>query len=138
MERYKLRWNDLEEIYDVYDTDCQMPTDQIRKVGKVTPAALSTLIAKLMLHSTKTQMTLSDSFFQLSDELADDFQDYVSVLSHHQTKRLDKVSEKFEEFEDAIDSTLGKVASTLGQFVATMEETTRSLPRAIIKEQPPK
>ena len=136
MARYKIRWNDLTDVYDVYDFQSREdnPSADPVIVGKITPRALSTLVSKLMLHSSKTNVTLSDSFMQLSDELAADFQEYVAVLSSHRTKELDKVQESIAEFKDVTADVVSKFSGMMGELAATVESVTDSLPKAIYRD----
>lgn len=132
MIRYKLRWNDLREWYDVYDTQHSYNPSLLPEVkGHITQEALSAILSKLILHSQTTNQTLSDSFLQLADEVTADFQDYVAIMTGHKQTELQSISKELKEFSQTFAQTMMEGRESFEQLLLQIERAKDSLPKAI-------
>ena len=146
--RYHLEWNRMRDGYDVYDVEGLQydPLSQPKLVGFIAPEALSSLVSKLVIHSTQTHQHISDSMLQLADEIGAQYSDYVSLLGEPRTKRIENLEEYMKEtLGEAAKSMVDVFASKLEDRVVKPVESTltnirevkRTLPQSFKTEDEP-
>lgn len=134
MVRYKIQYDPISELYVIYDTESFTinPMAKPQVVGVVTPTALSTLLAKLILHSDSVHQSISASFTQLAEEVSEDYQDYVAILSGHKQKELQSATEQMKEFSEVFVSGAREVTERFQSMLDQIQATKDMLPKAIV------
>lgn len=143
MPDYKLRWDDIEGHYEVYNLrkKKEMPTIPVPIEGRISETALSTLLQKLILHANQSGQTLSDSCVQLAGEIAYLYSDEMAMLKSTKESDLDKLTT--ERMTDLMVGAAVQVKDILMPVVEKIdslredaEELAARLPKAVLKPVP--
>lgn len=81
MVRYKLVQHPVLDIFEVYEVKSEFYTEPKKLENSVSHTTMSTLLGYLLLHATRTNQSLDSSVIQLSAELKENFDSYVSMLN---------------------------------------------------------
>lgn len=137
---YKIRWNDIENYYEVHDLKAkkEMPTIPIPIAGKISEVAVSLLLQKLILHANQSNQTLSDSCTQLAQEIAYLYSDEMAMLKATRESDLEKltaegVNELLVGTAEQIRNVMLPVVEKIETMKDDLEELSVRLPKAVAK-----